>query len=593
MASSGSITTNKYNSTVGLKLTWSISSQSIANNTSTIAWTLKSNGGSSGTWWYAGPVKVVIGGKTVLNTTSRFKLYGGGAYKKTGSVVINHNDDGTKSVGMSVSAAIYTASVNCTGSNTFTLDKIDRYALITAFENFDDEGSPVITYINPQEPGIVTDLKVRVTWNNGNDATSFYALNDAGGTYTLNLNSADRDALRLGAASTNTLAVKFDLQSTMDGTNWHDTKDAVMAIVNADPTPGTVTYTDTDAAVVAITGGAPVIVQSRSTLVINTTASTPNKGASIVSYNLNINGNDYTPDANGDVTFIKPNVAGTYAATVTTTDSRGNTADAVVNITISGWTQPSALYSFERVTDFATNDAVLHVDGNISTVTGSTLEIYESHSEKGSGIWTTPALVADDTDVTISNLDYQKEYELIITVSDSFTRSDSPATDTTYTVGIGKGTPIYFIDAYRHSVAVNGIPDGDEQIFVGGTAHLKPNDTDAGVTLPHSFSTSEQIVGYWLDGRPIYEKTVELGTPVTVAAGNTSAAGTWTALESGWTNPVRVLDFKAYHEDAAGGALWTHLSANWTSNEIRVLNIRSVALTVEIFTIQYIYGTFN
>lgn len=467
MALSGSVTTNKYDSKVGLKLTWT-GTQSIANNTTKISWTLKSNGGSSGNWWYAGPVKVVIGGKTVLNTTSRFKLYGGGAYKKTGSLTINHNADGSKSVSMSVKAAIYSASVNCTGSSSFTLNKIDRYALITGFESFNDEGSPIITYSNTRGPDYVTNLKLRVTWNSGANYTDWYTLNDAGGTYTLNLSLADRSALRLGAANTNTLPIKFDLQSTMDGSDWHDEKASTMEIINADPTPGVVSFADTNPNTTAITPSDDVIVQRRSNLEIVSTASTGEKGATIVDYKLNFNGNEYPFDMRS-LTFGGIDLAGTYTATVTTIDSRGNTATASVDILIYGWTEPSALYSFARVQNFVTNDAILHVDGNISSVPGSSMLITESHSEKGSGIWSAPATVPDNDDFTISNLDYQKEYELIITVSDSFTRADSPPTNKTYTLGLGKGIPLAFFDIKRHSVGVNEIPDADDQLYVGGT----------------------------------------------------------------------------------------------------------------------------
>ena len=187
MALSGTIYTNYYNSHIRLKLSWT-GTQSVANNSTTINWTLTSNGGSSGNWWMSGPITVKIGSKTVLNKTDRFKMYGGGAYKKTGSLTIAHKADGTQSVAMSIRAAIYSASVNCTGSATYTLNKIDRYALITAYSNFTDEQSPTITYTNPQGSEIVTDLKVRVTWNDGANYTSWYNINNwDGGDYTINL----------------------------------------------------------------------------------------------------------------------------------------------------------------------------------------------------------------------------------------------------------------------------------------------------------------------------------------------------------------------------------------------------------------------
>lgn len=125
MALSGSVKTSTY-SGVGLQLSWS-ATQSVANNQSTISWTLKSFGGNASNYYYkAGPVTVVINGTTVLSITDRFELYHSGGWSKSGSLKITHNNDGSKSFSVSISAAIYTFAVNCTGSDTFTLDKIAR-----------------------------------------------------------------------------------------------------------------------------------------------------------------------------------------------------------------------------------------------------------------------------------------------------------------------------------------------------------------------------------------------------------------------------------------------------------------------------------
>lgn len=590
MALSGTVTTNKYNSTIGLKLTWS-GTQNVANNTTTISWTLKSNGGSSGSWWMSGPVTVKIGSKTVLNTTSRFKMYGGGAYKKTGSLTIAHKEDGSQSVSMSVRAAIYSASVNCTGSNTFTLNKIDRYALITAFENFTDEGSPTITYTNPQGAELVTDLKVRVTWNNGAGYTSWYDISNwTGGDYTINFSNADRELMRAASPTSNSLAVKFDLQSTMDGSDWHNTKDASMEIVNAAPIMSNdFEFLSGEQYIEDITGSEYTIIQERSTINARSKLAQGVKGASIVSYSLNFAGENYTPEIRQDqypvhVTIGHLDIAGgTYPATLTATDSRGNTAAKIIDVLVYGWTQPSALYSFERVQDFTTNSAILHVDGKISDIPGSTLLITESHREKGVGNWSTPATMPDNDDFTISNLDYQKEYELIITVSDSFTRADDPQTNTTYTVTIGKGIPIAFFDALRSSVAVNGIPDENDQLFVGGTIKAKPNSTDAGVVLPHVYSTTEQIVGYWTDGSPIYETVVEFQSAVSISA------NAWNSSAISNFGNVYIICAQALVTGSSGGmSNWGFIGTQCVNNNIGIFNSRDSAITVDTLILQYI-----
>ena len=464
MALSGSFNTNKYSTqssgTIGLNLSWT-AEQSIANNSTIISWTLKSNGTmSSGYSVYGGPITVTIGGTTVFSQTSRVRVYGGGSYKKSGTITIQHDEDGTKTISMSVKAALYAAQVNCTGSATYTLDTINRYALISSADNFTDEGNPSITYTNPAGTTLTTDLKVRITWNNGANATAFYTLNDEGGTTTLNLTTAERNAMLSACPNSNTLAVQFDLQSTMEGTDYHNYKDAVMTVVNANPTAGAVTYQDTNSATVAITGDNQKIVQLHSTLQIHTAASTAKKYASIATYSLSINGHDYTPDGSGNVTFTNPDVAGTYTAVVTTTDSRGNTATASVDITILNWTEPNAVYSLARIDNFYT-DTIINVDGKIASLDGSnTLTITEKHRKIGESTWSAETTLQDATDTTIQ-LDNLYEWEVLISVTDAFAT-------TTYTATVGKGIPTAFFDTKRNSFGVNGFPDEDHQLYVGG-----------------------------------------------------------------------------------------------------------------------------
>lgn len=128
MALSGSVSTSSYEGRY-LTLSWS-ATQSTSTNQSTISWTLSANGGSS-SYYYTGPVTVVINDTTVysLSSSDRYAMYKGTV--ASNSIVINHNADGTKSFTVSVRAAIFSTSVNCTGSQTFTLDPIQRGASIS------------------------------------------------------------------------------------------------------------------------------------------------------------------------------------------------------------------------------------------------------------------------------------------------------------------------------------------------------------------------------------------------------------------------------------------------------------------------------
>ena len=475
MSLSGSINTNKYatqsSGTIGLNLSWT-GTQSIADNTTTISWTLKSNGTmTSGYCVWGGPITVVIGGKTVLSQTSRIRVYGSGAYKKTGTVIIDHNEDGTKSISMSVRAALYNSEVNCTASGNYTLDPITRYALISSATNFTDEvgtgGYPTLVYTNPAGTDLVTGLKARITWNDGANYTSWVTLNDEGGTYTFTsstLTAANITSMLSACTTSNTLPIQFDLQSSLNSTEYHHYADATMTVVNADPTSGAVTFQDTNTTVVGKTGSNQIIVQGQSTLKIMTATSTAKKSATITSYVLSFNGTNTDITTNKYLTITQPSIAGVYPATVTTTDSRGNTSTATTNITIYELVPPSATYSLQRVDNFYTN-TILNVNGYISSVNGTnTRTITEKHKKTTDTTWSTVATVPNATDVTLS-LDNSYEWEVQITISDEYYTG---ATATVYTASVGIGIPTVFFDKKRHSVGVNGFPDANNQLYVGG-----------------------------------------------------------------------------------------------------------------------------
>jgi hypothetical protein len=111
-------------------------------------------------------------------------------------------------------------------------------------------------------------------------------------------------------------------------------------------------------------------------------------------------------------------------------------------------------------------------------------------------------------------------------------------------------------------------------------------------SFPYRYSDNEQVVGYWNTIIPVYEKTIELTSEVTIAAGNSSAAGAWTVVQTGWTTPVFVLDFKGYRFSTTGDpTYYGHLTGQWerSNNRIRVLNIRSQTMPLNAFTIRYMY----
>lgn len=118
-ASSGAFETSVYNAAGSkypdrIRIEWS-SSQSVANNTSTIYWTVMSAGGwgSSESYVMAGPVTVSIAGVTVYSRSDRFAMHVGDVLD-SGSFTLTHNSDGKQSFSAWAEAAIYTYAISST-----------------------------------------------------------------------------------------------------------------------------------------------------------------------------------------------------------------------------------------------------------------------------------------------------------------------------------------------------------------------------------------------------------------------------------------------------------------------------------------------
>lgn len=118
-ASSGAFETSVYNAAGSkypdrIRVEWS-SSQSVANNTSTIYWTVMSAGGwgSSESYVMAGPVTVSIAGVTVYSRSDRFAMHVGDVLD-SGSFTLTHNADGKQSFSAWAEAAIYTYAISST-----------------------------------------------------------------------------------------------------------------------------------------------------------------------------------------------------------------------------------------------------------------------------------------------------------------------------------------------------------------------------------------------------------------------------------------------------------------------------------------------
>lgn len=434
MANSFSITSSS--TYEGRKMTLTCKqTQDIANNRSKIDWTLATTGSS--TWYSTGPTKVVINGTTVYSkerlewSAGVFPVAQGSV---SGSLYVNHTTDGSKSIAVSLSTAIYTYDT-VTNSGTWKLDAIPRKATIKSAPNFNDEGNPTITYEN-LSGNAVTTLQACISLDGSKADIAYRDISKTGTSYTFNLTDAEREVLRKATTTANTRTVYFYVKTIISGTTYTHKVAKTLTITNCAPTLSP-TAVDTNATTNALTGDANKIVKGYS--VVNwTTGASAKKHATISSQSVTYGGKKVN-GASGTITGAS---TGTFDFSVT--DSRGNTATKKLTKTLIDYVKVSCVASPSIPT--AAGDMTLKINGNYFNgsfgAVANTLTVKYKMAVNGGtyGDWQTATATKSgnsySVNVSITGLDYQNSYSFIATALDKL----SSATSEEKTV---KATPVF------------------------------------------------------------------------------------------------------------------------------------------------------
>ena len=148
MAKNGSLNTNTYDNSY-FYVNWQTANSEedrIANNRDIINWQA---GIVSGAYWYSNAVRIYsidINGTRVFDGGVWSNIYHETKQLASGSnIIIPHNPDGTKSFNITISAWLYSDG-NLSGSQTFTLDTINRYAVTNNVVGNNIEGMFKVNY---------------------------------------------------------------------------------------------------------------------------------------------------------------------------------------------------------------------------------------------------------------------------------------------------------------------------------------------------------------------------------------------------------------------------------------------------------------
>lgn len=462
MANSGSINTSDYNGRY-LTLSWSLTGQNPADNTSTISWSLRGAGSAPETYYNAGNFKVIINDVTVYQSATRIRLYNG-TLVASGSLTISHYPDGQKDFNASVEAGIYTVAVNVTGQGSFTLPPITRYATLISATDFTDDQNPSCEFNNPTNAKLQFKITVGST-----DVVVRNNVTNAVSPYTFQLTDNERNALRALCADSQTLEVKITVATYSGSTpaNWQYLT-RQMTIVDALPVASGISYKDNNATVTAITLNDQIIVQNQSTLLVSISSITAKKQASLVSAEVLINGVYSSVSLSGStannvsISFGQVDVSSDITAKLIIEDSRGFESVYDINLLVDAWSLPTAIINLQRQDNYYTATDLM-VDASYSSVSGKNqISIEYLYKQVTASSWTDGGALTDGQTVTV-NLDNTKEWLVKVNLADRFG-------STSYTLKVGIGIPLVFFDRFRRSLGVNCLPDQDNSIMSSGLA---------------------------------------------------------------------------------------------------------------------------
>ena len=323
----------------------------VANNKSTIHWTLSSIGGEVN-YYGTGPTSVYINAKCVYykdRTSADSKVFPAAKGSVSGTIEIDHNEDGTKGTPVLMNTVVYYGSSSVKAySGWWELDPIPQGAKIqTAPSSFTNASLPTITYTNPLGDK-ASNLEICIANSAGSVVAPYRALSKTGTSYTFT--SLDMVALNNKMAGNgDILDVLFIIRTTTaDGRVFEDKKPSTYRMVETTDTEPKVTMVLTPSNPDSVPSAlANTYIQGKSGVKATITA----EGR----YNATISNVEVMADIVGAGSFFTPPTA-KATATLTTdaitksgnvsvigsaTDSREFTGEIQESIFVEPYSKPS------------------------------------------------------------------------------------------------------------------------------------------------------------------------------------------------------------------------------------------------------------
>lgn len=435
---------------------------------------------------YSSPAINQKGGSVTLGTTTHR---------------VNHNADGSKSCTITdvfnINATIDGSKVaSIAASGNITLDNIPRQATITSANDFTDDGAPSLNYSNAG--GFTASAALVFA---GKQISRSGVITGKSGTYNFVLTDAERDTLR-AACTGISMQVTYQLTTTIGGTAHTSEVTRTMSMSDAAPILGAVSYRDSNATTVAVTGDNQVIVQRQSDLQVSFGAATAQKGATIAEYSATFAGVTKTASSVVTLDFGKVDVSSDMPLVFSATDSRGLKTSTTLTVKVEPWWDPTSNVTLARRNNFEPETHITATAWYVSLDGKNEVTITAKYRKAGSSdAWATVALANGVESTVTCERDYAYEWE--VTTADKLG-------STTQSLTIGRGIPTFFIDTKKSSVGVNCFPTANGVFQLGdnafltaqgaypvGSIYLSVNDTNPATLFG---GTWERIGGRFLLG---------------------------------------------------------------------------------------------
>lgn len=403
----GSFTTTAYSGR-SITFSWSLKSQNIEKNTSTISWSFTGSGTGT-SWFYTQNAYLNVNGIRVYTQSGTAQL-APGTVLASGESTISHGTDGKKTFNANGGGGIYVYNTIQVGSGNWELPQIPRAATLTSAPHFTDEDNPSITYSNPAG-NAVESLQACIADSTGTTVYADYrAISKTGSSYTFELTDEERNNLRWASINSPNLTVKFYVTTMIGGKRYESTLDKIMTITNANPTIE-VTAKDIGTASTALTGDDKTIIKGYNYISFSQTA-TAYKGASIKKQSVTCGGLTVN-GASGSLSNVENGLL-VFSAT----DSRGYTTTEPFNFKVIDYIKLTCNLKVEKLN--AEGETSISVHGNYFNgsfgLQNNTLTISYRYKKEDGGFteWFTANAVLDGntytTDVNITGLDYRAAY---------------------------------------------------------------------------------------------------------------------------------------------------------------------------------------